>query len=589
MRAYRRYAVAASVLVSALLVFSGLGSATELLPRRPFDPEPLVISDRFDHQLVVKFRDGVQARAREDGAVESLTGRDLAEVHTVAHELGLSFSPLIDLSEEKLRGLEDRAAARSGREQPDLAGMLVAAGPSSDSARLLAAGEALQALPEVEWVSLEAVGVPPPFDIPPTTPDVSDEQGYLLGNPGANPEFVWPRGTKGQGVRLSDCEYGWNPDHEDLNEIDLHLEPGQVIHPDVYTNGWHEHGTAVIGETSSMHNEYGCLGMAPDAPVFTYPEWTLGGGFRRTACITNAIANSSVGDVVLLEMQALGAGGGFGPAELDLSVWTAVQTGSAAGVIVVGAAGNGNQDLDSAPYEPYMNRGDSGAIIVGAGSSNIWHMKLSFSTYGSRVNVHGWGENVFTLGYGDIAYGGSDPNQYYTDTFGGTSSASPMVASACVLIQSFQLLVDGTPLSPATMRQLLIDTGWPQGGGGGHIGPMVNIKKALKTQYPGLSAPLPESRADGAMISHHSYPNPFVRNASIRFDLGREESLELTIHDLAGRRVRRLLDGEIFPAGTHSVLWDGRDRSGARVPAGVYFYRLESDRFRVSDRMIRMR
>ena len=137
---------------------------------------------------------------------------------------------------------------------------------------------------------------------------------------------------------------------------------------------------------------------------------------------------------MLLEMQTVGAGGGYGPAELDLAVWTVVKAGTDAGVVVVGAAGNGNQNLDSLSYVPYMNRGDSGAILVGAGSSDADHDKLWFSSYGSRVDVQGWGENVFTLGYGLFTSYGGDDRQSYTNDFGGTSSASPFIASACLLL-----------------------------------------------------------------------------------------------------------------------------------------------------------
>jgi hypothetical protein len=107
-----------------------------------------------------------------------------------------------------------------------------------------------------------------------------------------------------------------------------------------------EHGTAVLGETASVPNAYGCSGMVPDADVYTYPEHTVEGGARRLAAITNAIAGSRAGDVVLLEMQMSGAGGGYGPAEVDPSVWLATRTGTDAGVVVVAAAGNG-QNLDS--------------------------------------------------------------------------------------------------------------------------------------------------------------------------------------------------------------------------------------------------
>jgi hypothetical protein len=171
-------------------------------------------------------------------------------------------------------------------------------------------------------------------------------------------------------------------------------------------------------------------------------------------------------------------GSNYGPAELDQSVWTVVKNATDAGILVVGAAGNGNQDLDSATYGAYRARGDSGAIIVGAGSSTTQHSKLSFSTFGSRVNVQGWGGSVFTLGYGNYAQQGGDPRQSYTSSFSGTSSASPFIAASCAALQGFAVANVGRRLTPFEMRGILTSTGWPQQGAGGQIGPFPNLVAA---------------------------------------------------------------------------------------------------------------
>ena len=46
----------------------------------------------------------------------------------------------------------------------------------------------------------------------------------------------------------------------------------------------------------------------------------------------------------------------------------------------------------------------------------------------------------------------------------------------------------------------------------------------------------------------------------------------MNIYDVAGRKVRNLAD-RVFPAGEHTLEWDGTDDAGGRVARGVYFVR----------------
>lgn len=69
--------------------------------------------------------------------------------------------------------------------------------------------------------------------------------------------------------------------------------------------------------------------------------------------------------------------------------------------------------------------------------------------------------------------------------------------------------------------------------------------------------------------------NPSTRGAGIRLDLPRPGSARLTVHDIRGRLVWARDLGRL-PAGSHRTVWNGRDRHGTPVAAGVYFLRLES-------------
>src|SRR5262249_10231679 len=157
--------------------------------------------------------------------------------------------------------------------------------------------------------------------------------------------------------------------------------------------------------------------------------------------------------------------------------------------------GNGSGSLDSGLCHDKFNRNvrDSLAIIVGGGSPTD-HSRLSFSDYGSRVDVQGWGENVTTTGYGDAFKPNPDDiRQRYTHVFNGTSSATPIVAGAVLDIQGILKGCGLQVLEPAVMQQTLVDTGTPQPSPeNGHIGPLPHIKAALRAIAPGCVNAAPD-------------------------------------------------------------------------------------------------
>ena len=65
------------------------------------------------------------------------------------------------------------------------------------------------------------------------------------------------------------------------------------------------------------------------------------------------------------------------------------------------------------------------------------------------------------------------------------------------------------------------------------------------------------------------FPNPARNSATIAYDLPQAAHVRVRIHDAAGRRVATLTGPEA--AGSHRLVWDGRDTAGNQVPAGVYF------------------
>ncbi|MHC4696635.1 MAG: S8 family serine peptidase [Planctomycetota bacterium] len=470
-------------------------------PRTPWPKPPTITEPAYESRLTVKFQDDLMFRANPDGSLRSDAYPPASEavnhVNAVATTpYGLSYQQMIDLLQTTLDFVENRAEQQSGFAQPDLAGMMVVYG-AGETIEL--AAQALLPLAEVEWVYFSPLNMPDPCeDIHPDTPDfyaLRAELGikdYHSGNPGLDMACAWDHGARGQGIRIADCETGYIRGHEDL--CDVNEPEGQEM------AAASSHGTAVLGILGALDNSYGWTGLVPEATLWFFtrePEGVTPGPEHNATAITNAIATVSAADVLLLEIQTASPWAPnppfqFGlPGEIEPAVWVLTCVATHSDIIVVAAAGNGYRNLDLGVYADYHSRvcdgvpsGDSGAIIVGAGTPDTTHAREDFSTYGERVNLQGWGRDVFTLGYGDYANPGYSSNQLYTHTFNGTSSASPFVAGAAAAIQSLILQFSGDPgcepLTPSDMRTLLVATGIDATQGwNGHNVPFPNMAAAI--------------------------------------------------------------------------------------------------------------
>jgi len=81
--------------------------------------------------------------------------------------------------------------------------------------------------------------------------------------------------------------------------------------------------------------------------------------------------------------------------------------------------------------------------------------------------------------------------------------------------------------------------------------------------------------ASGTIALAQNVPNPFGPSTRIQYTLPAKAQVTLRIYSVLGQEIATLADEEQSP-GSHSVTWTGSTTRGARVGAGVYFYRLEA-------------
>lgn len=84
-------------------------------------------------------------------------------------------------------------------------------------------------------------------------------------------------------------------------------------------------------------------------------------------------------------------------------------------------------------------------------------------------------------------------------------------------------------------------------------------------------------------------PNPSDGDAEIRFTLDQNSPIRITIYNVAGRAVRVIDSPGSLGPGAHAIQWDGMDRVGRSVPAGIYFARIESLERALTARLLRLR
>ena len=84
---------------------------------------------------------------------------------------------------------------------------------------------------------------------------------------------------------------------------------------------------------------------------------------------------------------------------------------------------------------------------------------------------------------------------------------------------------------------------------------------------------------------HQNYPNPFNPITTLRYDLPNDNHVTLTIYDLNGREVNRLVNSNQI-AGYKSVQWNSTDMHGKPVSAGVYLYQIRAGEFVQTRKMV---
>ena len=225
-----------------------------------------------------------------------------------------------------------------------------------------------------------------------------------------------------------------------------------------------------------------------------------------------------------------------------------------------------------------------------AATSGLDHfLMIDLDPSGSRSAP--WGKSGTVAGW-DYFVGNEDDNNWhgwFDDTESVFSSANLDVASGTYLEGALRLedLYGSMPDSIlvavgayATADGGALSLQAPSGNGNGDI----EAAEYHVIRFDQTGVPEGTSR----MSLAQNAPNPVTRSTTIRFSLPEPADVRLAVYDVAGRRVTLLADGH-RGAGPHELRWDGTDSRGRTLPAGIYFYRLETPSGAMQRKMVLVR
>ncbi len=103
---------------------------------------------------------------------------------------------------------------------------------------------------------------------------------------------------------------------------------------------------------------------------------------------------------------------------------------------------------------------------------------------------------------------------------------------------------------------------------------VADVARAVLGASAGLAGFISTSLSKDVVL-HQNYPNPFFSSTRIQFELPRTLPVDLSVFDVSGRLIARLIDDTLGPDKI-VYLWNGKNSSGNTLASGVYFIRLKA-------------
>ena len=418
--------------------------------------------------------------------------------------------------------------------------------------------------------------------------DINVEAAWAYGGTG---------GVRGAGVRVGVIDDGLETAHPDLaanvdtaNDKDWN---GNDFNPNPEEGD--DHGTSCAGNVAAVAaNGIGVAGSAPEAKLIGL---RLIAGSVSDAQEAEAMAylNNSTSGTNLIHLKSNSWGPDDSgtaveePGPLTIAAFQSAATSgrSGRGTIILWAAGNGGLLSDNSNYDGYANS----IYTVAIGAFDSRSRRADYSEPGANVVVVAPSSGASPaleittvdrsggVGYNDGLTSAENPNADYTDTFGGTSSATPTAAGVVALMLQRNQLLGWRDVQEILIRSATrVNSGesaWAMNGAGirfnhnygaGLInataavtlaGTWTNLgaQTSVKSLASGLPLAIPENSGTGATRSFNlSSSNLRVEHVTLKLSLNHSArgNLEITLTSPSGM-VSRLAEVREDPTANYGA------------------------------------
>ena len=247
-----------------------------------------------------------------------------------------------------------------------------------------------------------------------------------------NVESVWSGGNRGEGVNVAIVDDGLQADHVDLVDNVVSARNHDYAGQGGVYDPLETHGTGVAGLVAARDNDIGVRGVAPRAGIFAYN--LIARGSSVTASAASAMFRSEDAQVTAVSNNSWGNPDTGLPLSAGALWERAVRRGvtegyGGKGIVYVWAAGNGHEGGDHANLDGYTNHyAVTAACAVGYDDRRSAYSELGANLWVCAPSSSGREElpKITTTHIPDR----------YRDTFGGTSSAAPIVSGVAALMRA---------------------------------------------------------------------------------------------------------------------------------------------------------